>query len=377
MPDLLDPTNPGRGSRELIAGPPAPASVPITAPVLEPLPSQAGYPVLVFERVSKWYGPVLGVNQVTLELRRGITGLVGANGAGKTTLLRLAAGMLRADQGRVEVLGRDTWGPEARLLVGYCPEVDRFYEEMSGREFVRTMARLLGYSRRDANDRTEQVLVTVGMHDRSTRKLAGYSKGMRQRIKLAQALLHNPPLLILDEPLRGIDPVGQQEMVEVFVSLAEQGMCLLVSSHELNQLEKMTDHVAIMARGRIAAVGSVASIRDRLDDHPLTVRIELAPPRPAPFHVEHPARSAEPQRGQHRELAGKLIALPMVVSVEVTEDEPADGLKLIVRARQPRAFFAALGRIVIEDWLEVRQVQPLDDSASAVLGYLLSGAGGT
>ena len=368
MPDLLDPTDPRRRDRQLTAELPA-----LEAPLVE-IPSRLAAPVVVFERVSKWYGPVIGVNQVTLELRPGITGLVGANGAGKSTLLRLAAGQLRPDLGRVEVMGFDAWSAQARLFMGYCPEIDAFYEEMSGRQFVETMARLCGYSRKEAGRRCEDVLTTVGMEDRSTRKLRGYSKGMRQRIKLAQALLHDPTLLILDEPLSGIDPIGRQEIVELFLKLAGLGKCLLVSSHELEELEKLTDHVAIMARGRVAAVGTVASIRDRLDDHPLSVRIELDRPVPRrtaqSFHVEHSDSSAD----SHRDLASRLVRLPMVASVEVLETDQGTGRgQLIVQARQPRAFFEALGRIVLEEWYEVRQVQPLDDSTSAVLGILLGG----
>ncbi len=382
MPDLLDSTDPGRRDRQLIA--PAPVTERPYVEAREPAP--ALQPVLAFTRVTKWYGPVIGANQVTLELRPGITGLVGANGAGKSTLLRLAAGQLRPDLGHVEVLGEDAWNSRARLLTGYCPETDAFYEEMSGRQFVLTMAKLCGYSRSECHERTENVLNLVGMADRSTRRLRGYSKGMRQRIKLAQALLHDPPLLILDEPLSGIDPVGRQEIVELFLQLAAQGKCLLISSHELDELEKLTDQVAIMARGRIAAVGSVSSIRDRLDDHPLSIRIELErvwswsghSDRAAElFHVEHPEPSAQSSLHPcpaHRDLAVRLLALPMVVSVEVLDEEPeSERGRLIVRAKQPRDFFQALGRLVLEEWYEVREVLPLDDSTSSVLGYLLGG----
>ena len=169
--------------------------------------------------MSKWYGPVIGVNQVTLELRPGITGLVGANGAGKSTLLRLATGHLRPDLGSVEVCGHDAWSTTAKGHVGYCPETDAFYEEMSGQQFVETMARLCGYPRREARLRTGKVLDQVGMSGRADRRLGGYSKGMRQRIKLAQALIHDPQLLILDEPLSGIDPVGRSESTTLFREL--------------------------------------------------------------------------------------------------------------------------------------------------------------
>jgi ABC-2 type transport system ATP-binding protein len=331
-------------------------------------PPRVFEPVLVCERVSKWYGPVIGVNQVTLELRVGITGLVGSNGAGKSTLMRLITGQLRPDLGRVAVHGHDAWTAAARRLVGYCPETDSFYEEMSGRQFIEAMARLCGYPRREALRRAGAALDLVGMAGRAERGLRGYSKGMRQRIKLAQAILHDPDLLVLDEPLSGIDPVGRAEFVDLFRNLAARGVCLLVSSHELDELEKLTDHVAIMARGRIAAVGTVAQIRDRLDDHPLTVRIDLSPAS---------AERARPEGDRCRELAAALLALPGVVGVELPEANggcEASGVgRVLVRARNPQAFFRDLARLVIEEWFEVCHVETLDDSTEAVLGYLLGG----
>jgi ABC-2 type transport system ATP-binding protein len=323
--------------------PVAPAQVPVP-----PIPPAApGEPLLLFDRVSKWYGPVIGVNQVTLELRSGITGLVGANGAGKSTLLRLATGQLRPDLGSVYVHGHDAWTAEAKRYVGYCPEVDAFYEEMSGRQFVETMARLCGYPRREARRRTGETLELVGMADRADRRLRGYSKGMRQRIKLAQALVHDPGLLILDEPLSGIDPVGRCESITLFRELAARGKCLLISSHELEELEKLTDHVAVMARGRIAAVGNLMQIRDLFDDQPLTVRVDSTQPR---------------------QLAGALLALEDVAGVEVGE-----GDTVLVRARKPQRFFRDLAGLVLEENFEIQHLETLDDSAQAILGYLLGG----
>jgi len=314
-------------------------------------------PLLLFEHVSKWYGSVLALNQVTLELTGGITGLVGANGAGKSTLLRLATGQLKPTLGRVSVLGTDAWDWRARRLVGYCPDADAFYEDMSGRRFVWTMARLCGYDRAEAGRRTEAVLARVGMSDRADRPLRGYSKGMRQRVKLAQALLHDPHLLVLDEPLSGIDPVGRQEMLDLFRALAGQGKCLLISSHELEALEKLTNHVAIMARGRVAAVGTLQHIRDLLDDHPVSVRIDTA---------------------DARAVARLLLDVPEVLSVDVSPKLPdaATGA-LVVRARHPRRFFEAFGKLVAEHGFEVRRLEPLDESAHAILGYLLGGSGKT
>ncbi|HEV3435816.1 MAG TPA: ABC transporter ATP-binding protein [Gemmata sp.] len=311
-------------------------------------------PLLLFEQVSKWYGTVLALNQVTLELTGGITGLVGANGAGKSTLLRMANGQLKPTLGRVTIRGTDAWDWQARRLVGYCPDIDAFYEDLSGRRFVWVMARLCGYTRAESTRRTEVVLERVGMQNRADRKLRGYSKGMRQRIKLAQALLHDPELLILDEPLSGIDPLGRQELLELFQSLASQGKCLLISSHELEALEKLTNHVAIMARGRVAAVGTLVQIRDLLEDHPLSVRIESDRPR---------------------DLARLLLTVPEVLAVDVAPKGDIPGLE--VKARNPKRFFEAFMQLVIEEQLDIRRVEPLDESAHAILGYLLGGSGRT
>jgi ABC-2 type transport system ATP-binding protein len=301
--------------------------------------------VLLFDRVSKWYGPVIGINQVTLELRPGITGLVGSNGSGKSTLLRLAAGQLRPDLGTVRVAGHDAWCAAAKRHIGYCPELDTFYEEMSGRRFVEVMARLCGYAAREANRRTGEILELVGMTGRADGRLRGYSKGMRQRIKLAQALLHDPELLLLDEPLSGIDPIGRRESLDLFLELARRGKCLLVSSHELDELEKLTDHVAIMARGRLAAVGTLTQIRDLLDNHPLSIRIDC---------------------DQSRRLAACLVDLEDVAGVELS-----DGDALVVKARNPRRFFQQLTTLVLEEDFDVRHLETLDDSTHAILGYLL------
>lgn len=328
-------------------------------------PAPVAAPLLLCERVSKWYGPVIGVNQVTLELRSGITGLVGANGAGKSTLMRLITGQLRPDLGRISVLGHDAWSAAARWHVGYCPEIDAFYEEMSGRQFVEAMSQLCGYPRDEARERASWALAQVSMGQEANRCVRGYSKGMRQRIKLAQALLHDPALLVLDEPLSGIDPVGRAEFGQLFRNLAAAGKCLLVSSHELDELEKLTDHVAIMACGRIAAVGPVAAIRDRLDHQPLTIRLDVK---------EFENNGAGEQRSAGRELAAALLRLPGVVGVELVSGGASDEsvARVLARARDPQGFFKGLNRLVLEEWFEIVGLETLDDSAEAVLSYLLA-----
>jgi ABC-2 type transport system ATP-binding protein len=329
---------------DLVATPVAPVgsrSLELTIPIVVP---QAKDAVLVFDRVSKWYGPVLGLNQVSLELRPGITGLVGHNGAGKSTLLNLAAGLLRPELGRVTVAGLDAWSPAAKWHVGFVPELDSFFEDMSGRAFLETLARLGGMKRSQARLRVGETIELVGMQDHANRSLAGYSKGMRQRIKLAQALLHDPPLLLLDEPLNGIDPVGRRELVALFRLLAERDKCLLVSSHELDALERLTDHVAILTGGRLAAVGPIARIRELLDDHPHTLRIGCDRPMV---------------------LAQRLLLWDNVLGLDRENDS------LVVRVRQPRLFCERLGTLVREEQLEVSRLETLDDSTEDVLGYLL------
>lgn len=362
MPELLEPADSRRGDRGLIDGPgdrglatevrTAPARAArgepsVSSPRQAPVSPPTEAPLLLFDRVSKWYGPVIGLNQVTLELRSGITGLVGPNGAGKSTLMKLATGQLRPDVGLVTIRGHNAWNTEARFHVGYCPDTDVFYEEMSGRQFVETMARLCGYTRREARRRTGATLERVGMAGRAERKLQGYSKGMRQRIKLAQALIHDPELLILDEPMSGIDPIGRQESLVLFRELADSGKCLLISSHELEELEKLTDHIAVMAHSRIAAVGTLTQIRDMLDDHPLSIRIVSDQPR---------------------KLAGALLNFPGVVGVELGEAD-----QIVVRARHPQRFFHDFAGLVLEEHFDVQHLETLDDSANAILGYVLNG----
>jgi len=303
-----------------------------------------GEAILRILRVSKWYGGVLGVNDVSLALGPGITALVGANGAGKSTLMRLAAGQLRADLGEVRVCGISPLRPRAKAIIGFMPDGDRFYEDMSGHTFVATLAGLHGYSSAEAERRTRQVLEQVGMAGRSERPLRNYSKGMRQRIKLAQAIVHEPSLLILDEPFAGIDPVGRQQFMRLFRGLAAQGCCLLVSSHELDEVEKLTNRIALMAHGKLVGAGTLTDVRDLLDQHPLTVQITVREPR---------------------RLAALLWRISDVRGVEVRDEG-----EVIVRALAPRRFLQGLGALILEERIDVERLRTLDDSAEALLRYV-------
>ncbi len=302
--------------------------------------------LLSFDGVTKFYGPVIGVNNISCRIGPGITGLVGANGAGKSTLIKLASGQLRPTQGRVRIGGHDAWSTAAKHHLGYSPDLSSFYEEMTGRQFVYTMARLHGFSRVEARQRTEHVLEEVGMADRGGRRLAGCSHGMRQRIKLAQALVHDPWLLLLDEPLGGIDPGGRREISELLLRLAGQGKTILISSHILIEIEQLAHSMLMMSRGRIIASGTLAEVRDLMQYRPLMVEI-----------------AAEPAR----RLAALLTENPDVMGVEMR-----DGA-LVVRTRNPLLFFERLAELVCRHGIDVRRVQTLDAGADAVFDYLQQG----
>ena len=225
-------------------------------------PETRGSRVLLFEHVSKWYGPVLGVNQVTLELHSGITGLVGSNGAGKSTLLRLATGQLRPDIGKVHVAGHNAWGWAAKRFVGYCPDADVFYEEMSGRQFVETMARLCGYRRADCRERTARSLERVGMAGRCDRRIRGYSKGMRQKVVISAALIHNPRVIFFDEPLNGLDASTQLMFKTLIKNLAAEGKTIFYCSHIMDVVERTCDRIVIIDHGRIVADGTLSELQE-------------------------------------------------------------------------------------------------------------------
>ncbi len=302
--------------------------------------------LLSFEHVTKFYGPVIGVNDVSCRVGPGITGLLGANGAGKSTLIKLASGQLRPTQGTVRIGQHRAWSTAAKHHLGYSPDLNSFYEEMTGHEFVYTMARLHGFSRAEARERTDWALEEVGMADRSGRRLAGCSHGMRQRIKLAQTLVHDPWLLLLDEPLAGIDPGGRREINELLLKLAGQGKTLLISSHILVEIEQLSTSIIMMSRGRIVASGTIAEVRNLMQFRPLVVEI-----------VAEPARR----------LAALLAQNPDVQGVEVRDNA------LVVRTRNPAKFFSQIGQLVCEHGIEVLRMQALDAGADAVFDYLEQG----
>ena len=302
--------------------------------------------MIQLNEVSRWYGQVIGLNDVTATIEPGVTALLGMNGAGKSTMLRVITGQLRPTTGSVQVLGMDPFAnPEVYKKLGYCPEIDNFYEHRTGRQFVNMLARFAGFDKAEAAQRTQSVLERVGMAERADKKIAGYSKGMRQRIKLAQAMLHDPQIILLDEPLNGLDPMGRRDYINLLHYLATQGKTILVSSHILFEVEQMTSSILLLHRGRLLATGHLRVIRELIDRHPHKVRLDTPEPR----------RWAE-----------KLVALPFVLSVSV------DRTGLELQTREPNSFYDALQPISAEDELPITGFSSPDNNLESIFRYLVN-----
>jgi ABC-2 type transport system ATP-binding protein len=302
--------------------------------------------VLEYVRASRWYGPVIALNDVTTAIGPGVTGLLGPNGAGKSTFLKLAAGQLAPSQGEVRVFGKPAYGaPEIFHRVGVCPDVDAFWEHLTGIEFVAALLRLTGFDAGAARARAEDALGQVDLLEARDRKIGGYSKGMRQRVKLAQALAHDPELLLLDEPVTGMDPVNRRRVVDLVKRLGREGKTVLVSSHILHEVEAMTRRILLVHHGRILAEGDVREIRDLLDQHPHTVAI----------------RARQPRR-----LASALVGLPHIVSMSFG----AEGEWLTVQTAEPDAFY----RLVTDAARDagVLEMFSPDENLESVFRYLVA-----
>lgn len=301
---------------------------------------------VVLNGASRWYGQVIGLNDVSCTLGPGVTALLGMNGAGKSTMMRLITGQIRPTTGEVTIYGLEPFAnPAVYRHLGYCPEIDNFYEHMTGRRFVYHLARLQGLEHKEATKRTAEVITAVGMADRCDRKIAGYSKGMRQRIKLAQAMIHEPDIILLDEPLNGLDPIARREYIDLLHGLADQGKTILVSSHILFEVEQMTRSILLLHRGRLLAGGDLTVIRELMDKYPHRVRIETQ---------------------QGRELAGKLASEDNVISVQFVRD----GIELQVR--EPDRFYERLMQLVLEDGFQIRSYGSPDNNLESIFRYLVN-----
>ena len=302
--------------------------------------------VVAADHVSKWYGQVIGLNDVSLTVPPGITGLLGPNGAGKSTFMKLITGQLRPSKGALTVLGEPIWGNQALYFrIGFCPEQDAFYERMTGLEWVSALVRLNGGTEAESTDRATHALEQVDLMDAAHKKIGAYSKGMRQRVKLAQALVHDPELLILDEPLTGMDPVARRKTIRLIRDWGRAGRSVIVSSHILHEIEAMTSNILLINQGRILAEGDVHHIRELIDEHPHTVHIRAEQPRA---------------------LAREFLTAADVLSLRFEEGA------VIVQTGKPDVFYARLTDMAASNACgAIHEVTSPDDTLAAVFQYLV------
>lgn len=304
-------------------------------------------PIVEFHDVSKWYGHVIGLNKLSLRIPVGVTGLLGPNGAGKSTFLQLATGQLRVSQGHVKVLGQLPWSnPGLNRFIGLCPEQDAFYEWMTGWDFVFTCARLTGMNRPEARHAAEKTIEAVGMTKNQGRAIRGYSKGMRQRIKMAQALVHDPEVLFLDEPLTGTDPLARRDLMDIILRLGQEGKSVIVSSHVLHEVQSLTPYIVLLNHGRLVATGNTRQIRDLIDKHPHHITLKCP---------------------NTRALASRLIQWDDVEGITVKRSESS----LVVETHSPDTFYGRLPAISLEDGMPIQEVYSNDDNLEAVFKYLV------
>lgn len=309
-------------------------------------------PSIVLENVSKFYGDVLGVNRVHLSIPPGVTSLVGPNGSGKTTLMNLITGLIRPTRGRVWVLGMSPDDPEEMLpKVGYCTQFDAFPKGLTGYQFLYGLLRVYGYEHAEADRRTWQALERTGMTEAAGRHVAAYSKGMRQRVKLAQAIAHDPTVLVLDEPLNGLDPMARAETIALFREWAGEGRFVLVSSHILHEVDRISDQVILLSHGYVVAEGEIQDVRNEVKDHPIQVLVRC----------DRPGL-----------LASRLFQQDHVVEAGILDD----GKGLLVRTRDADRLYLLLNQVVLEEGLEVESVAPADDDVHSVYQYLIGTEGG-
>jgi ABC-2 type transport system ATP-binding protein len=302
--------------------------------------------LVVADHLSKWYGQVIGLNDVSVIVPPGITGLLGPNGAGKSTFMKLITGQLKPSKGAISVLGEPIWqNPGLYNRIGFCPEQDAFYERMTGREWVTALVRLNGVGDTEAASMAARAIEDVELTEAADKKIGAYSKGMRQRIKMAQALAHNPELLILDEPLSGMDPLARRKSIRMIKEWGRAGKSVIVSSHILHEIESMTANILLINQGRILAEGNVHQIRDLIDEHPHTVHIKA---------------------DQTRALAREFLGHDDVLSLKFEEGA------VVVQTGRPDAFYARLTDLAASGAHgAIHEVTSPDDNLQAVFQYLV------
>jgi ABC-2 type transport system ATP-binding protein len=306
----------------------------------------AGNDRIVFENVSKFYGEILGVNRVNLSIPPGVTSLVGPNGSGKTTLMNLMTGLVRPTQGQIRVLGYAPSEPEKLFkILGYSTQFDSFPKGLTGFQFVSSYLRLAGNDRETADRLAWQAIERVNLVEAANRNVGGYSKGMRQRIRLAQALCHNPRVLVLDEPMNGLDPLARAEMIAVFRAAAADGCYVIVSSHILHEVDALSDQVILLSNGYVVAEGAIQSVRSEIRDRPAQILIRCNRPR---------------------EVATKIMGFEQTIEVRIHNDERG----LLVKTKDEDRFYLMLNHIALNG-VDIESVAPADDDVNSVYEYLI------
>jgi ABC-2 type transport system ATP-binding protein len=306
---------------------------------------------IVFEGVSKFYGEILGVNRVSFSLAPGITALVGPNGSGKTTLMNLMTGLIRPTRGTIVVRGLSPNQPEQLFRnVGYCTQFDSFPRGINGYDFIYWPLRVAGFAAGQSADLTRETLDRVGMQEAAGRRVAGYSKGMRQRIRLGQAIAHRPSVLVLDEPLNGLDPMARAEMIALFRALATEGLHVIISSHILEEVDRISDRVILMSSGFIVAEGRIQEVRSEVHDQPIQILVRCS---------------------NAKRLAAEAFSLDHVVEARLQDD----GGGVLIRTTNAEQFYRLLNRAVAEGLVEIDAVTPADEDVNSIYQYLIGADG--
>ena len=305
-------------------------------------------PVVMFDRVSKSYGRINAVTSISLGLSGGVTGILGMNGAGKSTLFKLMMGKIRPSSGAIRLFGEDPWkntAPYSR--VGFVPEHEKLHDWMTAFDFVTTFARLHGLTREEAEIEAKRVLKFVSLDDVMHKQIGQYSKGMRQRVKIAHALVNDPELIILDEPLQGCDPLARTTIMNVIKELGAMGRTVLVSSHILGEIERITEQIVILHRGRILALGNSHAIREMLDQHPHKIVLKCENPRDVAKHV---------------------IEIEQITGMSFVENK-----KLILETNNLGDVHKQLPNLIVNSGFNVTGIDNPDDDLKSILTYLTGG----
>ncbi len=305
-------------------------------------------PVIVARTLSKWYGEVIGLNTLELVVHPGITGMVGPNGSGKSTFFKLVSGLIKPSKGTITVLDENPWGnPALMARIGLCPDYDNLNDEHTARYFLRVVGGLHGMTRPALDKRIDEVFDIVGMTDAADRRIGGFSKGMRQRMKIAGAMLHEPELLLLDEPLSGTDPLGRREIIDLVHTLYnDHGHNVIVSSHVLHEVERLTDNVVVVYKGRAVATGHIREIRDLIDQHPHKIIVEA---------------------DRLDDLVKRFVEMDSVLSIQFG----ADRSFVILQVTKPDEFFNSMPGLVAETGANVTKMYSMDDNLESVFRYLV------